>query len=922
MKKRTKKIIAIVLVIVIVGVGVWALWPKAYEKGVASIDDLLGSASARRIENMPVLVTAHEPYLALIATPIALYYEGQTQKGSPLLVVRPNEPSRAVIRFLSMYGNLRVATLGEVPTTLSSNEREWEEPTTATIDNSGMGFKGSLKDISLNVAKHFWSHSDGVVIVEPNQESYNKAIVVVPFASYLNIPVIVIDKMDSIVGDALKSLGVKYSIVCQGSSNVEGYGKTKRFASVEEAQDWMIKIVRERLGSEVNYITMANPLDIYEKEVTDSFVAVPNTTGTIKHSPATAYPGRPELGEGPCFPVNIPYKYANVKVELSLDISREDWGDDAGARIYAFFGVDVDGDGALDETKDKIKVFCGSPAYSVEGLDGDPTGDADATSTPPNPIPTSDRQPKSKVAKLNFEFPIFNDIQQHAIQLLAKIPTDSDRWPGGDWNAEYTLKVTVEKLNSYIYPRLKAASSIAGYLTAYRKGVVLAKPSYMIYNDTYVTIEDSSNPAANLNLIEHTNRRVGEVKKDLNLLLARLPDPANSMPTNTNEDIIALAKYYYPLDEAGTALRRNFTYIGIIADPSMIPHYYYPSKGLGQDSIEGYRVPSDNIYADIDADLELPPFGLNGGYPRLELADGRLTGFDVQDISALLARTFFYQDIIRDFKGVWNGRHELSDPTPLTTVAELWKDSAVTALGTEPPVGPAESAAQKLGQMWQDSGFGWQNMWPEQFTGSQGARQKAAPYYGSANFVFICAHGFYYWYVPPAIRSFAPYFEVSAGGAFDVAHVRLMNWGPSIIWTDSCVTGRIDGLDPRNCLSHAFLHAGFNCYLGGTRSMWGSLFFTPDSTSGEMLGSLMALYWYGHMCGYIYDKSKYPVPPFTGPCEPNDLPTGAALMLAKNKFIVNQGTDGGGANDDTYEEVLLHGDPAFNPYEPNHEGAE
>jgi hypothetical protein len=44
-------------------------------------------------------------------------------------------------------------------------------------------------------------------------------------------------------------------------------------------------------------------------------------------------------------------------------------------------------------------------------------------------------------------------------------------------------------------------------------------------------------------------------------------------------------------------------------------------------------------------------------------------------------------------------------------------------------------------------------------------------------------------------------------------------------------------------------------------------------------------------------------------------------MLAKNRFIEVEGTDGGGGNDDTYEEVLLHGDPAFNPYTPNFEGS-
>ncbi|MEW6070350.1 MAG: C25 family cysteine peptidase, partial [Candidatus Thermoplasmatota archaeon] len=400
-------------------------------------------------------------------------------------------------------------------------------------------------------------------------------------------------------------------------------------------------------------------------------------------------------------------------------------------------------------------------------------------------------------------------------------------------------------------------------------------------------------------------------KKDLNLLLARLPDPDKPMPTTTNEDIIALANYYYPLDETGKALKRNLTYLGIVADPNMIPHYYYPSQRLGQDALEGYRVPSDNIYSDIDADLDLPPSGLNGGYPRLELADGRITGFDVQDVSALLSRTFFYSRIIENLKGPRSGE-PIYDP-----VDEYWKNSCFTAIGTEPPVGPTKTACEKLELMWEAADFKCHDAIWDPATGAYSARQEAAPFYESANFIFICSHGFYYWYVPTGIRSLWWYNEVGAGGAFDVAHVKLMNFGPSIIWTDSCVTGRIDGVDPRNCLSHGFLHGGFNCYLGGTRSMWGTFLPQPSPGQGEVLGTLMCLYWYGYMCGKLYDNTQGIVTD----AEPNNLPTGAALILAKNNFIVSQGTDGGAYNDDTYEEVLLHGDPAFNPYEPNHEGA-
>ena len=48
--------------------------------------------------------------------------------------------------------------------------------------------------------------------------------------------------------------------------------------------------------------------------------------------------------------------------------------------------------------------------------------------------------------------------------------------------------------------------------------------------------------------------------------------------------------------------------------------------------------------------------------------------------------------------------------------------------------------------------------------------------------------------------------------------------------------------------------------------------------------------------------------------------TCCGFLFAKTKFVQKMGTDGGGPNDDTLNEFMLHSDPAFNPYEPNHNG--
>ncbi|MCK4717950.1 MAG: hypothetical protein KAT70_04695, partial [Thermoplasmata archaeon] len=121
------------------------------------------------------------------------------------------------------------------------------------------------------------------------------------------------------------------------------------------------------------------------------------------------------------------------------------------------------------------------------------------------------------------------------------------------------------------------------------------------------------------------------------------------------------------------------------------------------------------------------------------------------------------------------------------------------------------------------------------------------------------------------------------------------------------------GIQPYNALSQAYMHSGFNSYIGASRLSWGGLSIIDDS--GEAFGSYLALLMYGHLTGYIYDKEGGLTAETAG-----NATIGEALLLAKNAYILTEGSDNGGTNDDTMEEFNLHGDPAFNPYEPNHMG--
>jgi len=897
--KYKKPLSVMVIILLLASLGAyWASQPRAaggYETGKATVDDLLKVQSTRKTDGMIIMVPESSRYLPLVATPVAVYYGGGN--GStvfPLFVAGHDGISSAITNFLKAYGgSSEILAIGE----LGSAAKDVSVADTIAGNDD--------KETSILVAKYFWDKSDAAILIKDTDDGYDAAVPITVIGSYLNIPIFVTHSVDSKLAGVLKGMGVKYTIVC---GKMTGYGKVMHFKDITQKTtqelSWTAtaRIIRERLGTDVSYIAMANPLDTYQKEVLETTIPQDYPiNGTITNSDSAAYPGAASStsSDNPCFYFDVPegYEYANVIIDMWLDVSGENWGDFAGARMYAYLGVDGNEDGVIDAAnpEDKLQYFGGTPAYDITDLQAPLTG-----GTP------TDWMKSSGFGHLHTELPIYNDTGKHAIQLLARLPTDWGKNPlvseTGDYEAPFILNITIQKLAKPTYPLMHNLSTLASYLAAYRTGVVLAEPYFQLHEVGYIGCADCGDPAANEDVLDDANNRTRVVKEDLNRLLGNLIgiDGANEGNWQAIED------YYagLPADK--------MMHVGIIADTNMVPQYYYLSTGQG-DATEGFGIPGELYYQDIavnQTDNALREL-------NLQLAIGRVDGWNSQEVSALLARTFFYNDIIDNIVGPMNG---VTEPNG---VATTWKDSAMTALGTEPPVGAAITAEDKIGAMFEQAGFTASiATFGNPISGhtmDHSRRQRDGQYYESSNFIHFCAHGFYYWYVPPAWEGSAliprptPGPPISGGGAFDVAHVKYMTFGPSVLWADSCVTGRIDGLQPENALSLAFLHAGLNVYIGATRESWGSIMPIPDATSGESMGSWLSMNFYGHLVGYFYDKSGS----MQG-FEPSDTTVGAAMVLSKNAYVQKFGVDAGGIESDTLEEFIIHGDPAFNPYEPNH----
>jgi len=880
---KKKKVTAIGFVVILLAVGIGALFmfgsedETSFEDGIASIEMILATKSSRKPMNTSAVVVSDvSPLFPLIATPVSIYY-GPDRTAAPLLVADTSSPSRAIVDFLSYYGMPPLTAFGPVD----------------GLEDIGISMEEHFPVIdaitlSRQVALEYWSSTDGVVLIHKSQEGYGAALSVVPIASYLNIPVVIADRMDEELAELFESLSIKYTLAC---GPISGYKKARHFDDPNSPiyTDQIINITRriieDRIGEQVRYITLANPDDTKPIEVLDSISY--SFEGEVSDSGAAAYPGAaPSTSAGdPIHYWDIPpdYRYANVKVDLKMDVSGENLGDAGGSRIYAYLGVDGDENGVIEAAKegDILQHFGGSPGYDNIGYSS-----------------SNDPFAKNRYAHYYTELPFFNEqVPTHAAQLLARLPTSWGQSylakESGDYTSTYQLDITVEKISEPVYPLMNDLSTMSPYLTAFRKGILLAKTDFGIYDDDLLGQYNCSMPCSDEQLLPIVNARARMVKKDLNLLLADLADMTISDPVT---DYVALADHYrgFPIDSK--------MHLAIMADTNMIPWFYYNTRQ--NEATQGFGMPSDIYYMDIDSALTMDeaPAEIDGRVnPDFELAVGRVDGWDAQDVSALVARTVFYHDIISSINGPRNG-----------VDMPQWQNSGMTSIGTEPPVGVAQTAANKIAEMWELAGF---NIHEDKvLRQDECRRQRAGPYYESSNMIFFCAHGFYYWYVPTAVENDMPGLPpLGAGGAFDVAHVKEMRFGPSVLFGSSCVTGKIDSIQPYNALSQAFLHSGLAAYVGASRLSWGSILPVPDAVSGESLGDLLALHFFGYMCGYRYDKSGG----MTG-LSISNVDTGTALMLAKTDYMRSEGNDGGMYNCDTVEEFNLHGDPAFNPYEPAH----
>jgi len=468
----------------------------------------------------------------------------------------------------------------------------------------------SAEEWSLEIAKRYWNSSDAVILIENNEVGYNLGVAVCPLASYLSIPIIVTDELTVETKEILEDLGVKYSIIC---GNLEGYGKSLKFENCDEILNASIDLVMQKFG-DINYITLTNPRDAWPPEILKN--ETPRyETGRLTSTavfPSNLLKALRGMTNPTTFTIKIPddYKYALVKLDfrnLEDPTHIEKFGDNV-----IFMG--------------SLTNYMRTTAYPAK-MDANGNIEED---------------------RFHFETIMYDMGGEEFTISLQGVYSVLD-------SAEFELTVTLEELSNPYYPMMKQMSSIAPYLTAYHKGILFAKSEFAFAPTDDVKLDGKPLPGNtqvfyNPILIPVINQHVYEnIYIPLNKILAKI----------TGIDISGSVEF----------LKRDCHedpfYIALVGDTIMLPQYYYrsphndpftkPARGA-----YGTNCPSDFIYGNIDPKFySLSPYPSNhleddihSDFPEAENIVGRITGWDVQDASALILRTIFYDKIIDDL-GPW-----------------------------------------------------------------------------------------------------------------------------------------------------------------------------------------------------------------------------------------------------------------------------
>ena len=895
---KNDKIIAVagVIIIIIASLGVYTWKPTGSAEPVSSLDSFLTVTSSFSDVPSAITVSDANPFFPLIATPLAIHYDLKgNQEVVPLYVENLNNPSRAVTRAMNEQINIPV--------------------------NLVMDSTKSAEAWSIDIATKYWSHSDAALLIQDDQAGYTLGVMATPLASYLSIPVFVTNGTNTNVQQALDTLGVKMTIVC--GEKIKGSGKVLRFTDVDSIVNASMSFIQDKFGS-IGYLTITNPKDAWPPEVLAStnITLGPKTMTTM----STTYLRDAVKGEDTqlgTFTIPDDYKYALVKFK-GINLNTENVNELADPVFFNSGPMLTD----LPSDLQLYEAYFGGTSLGGVPIRDD-TGNIIEDST-------------------------YNEIVLYRRNGVTYQVDATPFWLAsktGDVQAD----ITIEKLNDSVYPLMKGLSSIAPYLTAYHKGLIYGKPEFAFSanDDTLFMGQQCPGdalPRANAHLVPASNAHVFWIHDQINKLLASLAN----IKVEKEQDLKQLRTYY----------KNNPIYIALVGDATMLPQLIYNTtiETTAYDTANYYwgcGVPSDFIYGNIDPDP-----GYWGGrakdlysdtadqYPYQENVIGRITGWDAQDASALIARTIYYDAIINKM-GMWKdtalvqcgGGNDFKKPFLLYRI--FGERLGIVAYGEPMKIVTGASYF---------TGMGIQNRVETLGFNTTYIRENAASYQGfsdeaiqkiktanllnkfllsprqlknavgqdvvkgktlqeNSNFIFANAHGNQHLFsmgdvgvtslglglphggihaglkLIAAILGFGPGTALNDQLYYNPRNVEQMNLGPSFLWIESCICGKLDGIYPTQSVTQAFLHSGCNAIIASTTtSNIAGGYLEPKKTMYDFPGQALKqfLQWSAKAKKGIYPDFHFGDKIYTdtlSQLKQGNMSIGKALRNAKNNYL-------------------------------------
>ena len=318
-------------------------------------------------------------------------------------------------------------------------------------------------------------------------------------------------------------------------------------------------------------------------------------------------------------------------------------------------------------------------------------------------------------------------------------------------DSDFDISYSISNLEKTHLPYIPNLSITASYLTAAHGGIILADSQFELTDESYAEAADgySSGPWHNEKLHNFTNEKVWYVVDQINNTLDMI------------DEFEMLNDYL-----EGPA------WLAILAGTNMIPMYYYSPS---QPDLLEKGLPSDN------------PYSLNWN-----LSVSRVIGWNVEDVSLMIAKTLFYEDICK-----------------LPTEENNWHNKFNFIFGEG--FGETGGIFHQIPYSRKIREYGFDS---EVFGDLRNGRKYAELFkvYTGSNYIEYLGHGDWFWF-SPSLYGFDMYSK-----AIDVAHAKEWIYEkPSIFLTSSCLMGRIDGILPMNNIGLTMLHAGCNAFIGATR---------------------------------------------------------------------------------------------------------